>query len=196
MSENDLFNLTQAEAERLSDADLLEKISRTYKHIRIERVGGMLKARRPTSFHSGWLDGEYFALVRFWLGQAIPGAVCMPASAGFELPNGDIRSPDVSVLLPENPGFPELNSDEFPKATPDFVIEIRSPGDAQAEVREKMEMWIANGCRLGFLIDPTKRIALVYRPGIAAGEFPYDAVLSGQDVLPGFAICPARVDGR
>jgi Uma2 family endonuclease len=48
--------------------------------------------------------------------------------------------------------------------TPDFLIELKSDTDRLPVVREKMREWIANGSRLGWLINPDDRSVEIYRP--------------------------------
>src|SRR5207249_12132112 len=48
---------------------------------------------------------------------------------------------------------------------PDFVVELRSPSDRVADIEAKMEEYIANGSRLGWLLDPIENRAIIYRPG-------------------------------
>ena len=50
--------------------------------------------------------------------------------------------------------------------TPEFVIELRSDSDRLRTLREKMQEWIANGVRLGWLINPKDRTVEIYRPGV------------------------------
>ena len=46
---------------------------------------------------------------------------------------------------------------------------------------------MANGCRLGWLIDPEEEKAYVYRAeGAQRVVDSFDETLSGEDVLPGF----------
>jgi len=52
----------------------------------------------------------------------------------------------------------------FLRLTPAFVIELLSASDSLAEVKRKMEAWISNGAKLGWLIDPYSRNVLVYEP--------------------------------
>lgn len=47
---------------------------------------------------------------------------------------------------------------------PEFVVEVRSPGDRIRLLREKMEAYISNGVQLGWLIDPKERCVTIYRP--------------------------------
>jgi len=72
---------------------------------------------------------------------------------------------------------------------PDFVIELRSPSDRLTDVQEKMEEWMANGCQLGWLIDPVEEQAFVYRlsasPTRVVG---FENELAGEEVLPGFVL--------
>ena len=46
---------------------------------------------------------------------------------------------------------------KFIPLCPDFVIELLSPSDELADVHAKMAEYIANGARLGWLIDPEER---------------------------------------
>jgi Uma2 family endonuclease len=51
-----------------------------------------------------------------------------------------------------------------------------------------MDEYIANGARLGWLIDPIKRQVHIYRPGKAVERLDEPKTLSGEDVLPGFVL--------
>lgn len=72
--------------------------------------------------------------------------------------------------------LPELNDDQFLRLCaedqrekfyplcPDFVVELTSPSDRLTDVREKMPEWMANGCRLGWILHSRDREVYVYRP--------------------------------
>jgi Uma2 family endonuclease len=55
-------------------------------------------------------------------------------------------------------------------------------------LKEKMEEYIANGARLGWLIDPIERQVYVYRPDAEVEVLDDPATLSGDPVLPGFSL--------
>jgi len=57
-----------------------------------------------------------------------------------------------------------------------------------------MEEWMQADCRLGLLVDPVNKRVFVYRQKRAVEEVPYQTVISGEDVLTGFTVCPAEVD--
>jgi Uma2 family endonuclease len=63
-----------------------------------------------------------------------------------------------------------------------------SPSDSLEETQEKMQEYINNGVRLGWLINRKMRQVEIYRLGkpVEVLEFPQE--LSGEDVLPGFVL--------
>ena len=114
------------------------------------------------------------------------------SSAGFTLPNGAVRSPDASWVLKSR--LSELPDEQkqhgFALISPDFVVELRSPSDSFAAVRRKMEEYIENGVRLGWLIDTMdiRRRVYVYRPGAEVEVLEGPDSLSGDPELPGFTL--------
>ena len=89
------------------------------------------------------------------------------SSTGFKLPNGALRSPDASWI--SNSRLEALTSEQrsgFFKICPDFVIELRSSSDSLTELRAKMQEYMGNGARLGWLIDPlsSPKQVYIYRP--------------------------------
>ena len=52
----------------------------------------------------------------------------------------------------------------------------------------KMQEYIANGARLGWLINPQDRQVEIYRPGQQVEVLELPLTLSGEDVLPGFVL--------
>ncbi|NWF70852.1 MAG: Uma2 family endonuclease [Chloroflexi bacterium] len=82
------------------------------------------------------------------------------------------------------------DADNKPLAlVPDLVIEIVSPSDAWSEVDEKIELYLADGVRMVWVLDPQRRKGFVYTPESDTPRvLKGDALLSGGDVLPGFSI--------
>src|SRR5581483_11618039 len=76
----------------------------------------------------------------------------------------------------------------FVPLCPDFVLELRSPSDRLVELQEKMAEYLANGARLGWLIDPREARVHVYRPGRPVEVLQRPDRLSGEGVLPGFEL--------
>jgi Uma2 family endonuclease len=115
--------------------------------------------------------------------------VAFDSSAGFELPNGALRSPDVAWVARARLAAlaPEAKK-EFLPLCPDFVIELRSSTDRLKKLQEKLEEFIANGARLGWLIDPLARKVYVYRPRTAVEVLDKPKTLRGEPVLRGLKL--------
>jgi len=115
---------------------------------------------------------------------------CFDSSSLFSLPNGAKRSPDASWILrgrwEQIPEKERNQAERFEEICPDFVIELRSLSDRLPDLKEKMEEYIANGARLGWLLDPIDNFAIIYRPGQLPERIDKATILAGDSVLPGF----------
>ncbi len=169
----------------------LERLSNEHSGYRFERVNGELLVKSPVKKYSAYLESGYLLHAGKWAEKH--GAEVYGSQAGFKLPNGDVRSPDVSVLLRTHPSYGK-KIEEFISGPPNFLIETRSHSDSLSSLQEKMNMWIQNGCGLALLIDYKNRTVYTYRPGEPVKKHPYDATIHCDDVLPGFSVCPARLD--
>jgi Uma2 family endonuclease len=124
--------------------------------------------------------------VDIWNEQAGLGEV-FDSSGGFTLPNGAVRSPDVTWI--EKSKLEGISPDiAFPEVVPDFVIELRSKSDSLKTLRAKMEEYRSNGVRLGWLINPQQQQVEIYRLGQDVEILQSPTILSGEDVLPGFTL--------
>ena len=111
------------------------------------------------------------------------------SSVGFVLPNGATRSPDGSWVLREQmESISDKQLEKFLPLCPYFVIEILSPTDSLRLTLEKMEEYIANGAKLGWLINPRNKQVHVYRPGSDVEILEDPASVSGDPELPGFVL--------
>ncbi|MBN3945407.1 MAG: Uma2 family endonuclease [Nostoc sp. NMS7] len=157
--------------------------------LRFERnVNGTLETMPPTGGISGNREIKAGAYLFNWVESQNLGEVFGP-STGFRLANTAVRAPDAAFVakgrLPE--GW-DQQEDKFINLAPDFVIEIRSKNDSLAKLKAKMEEYISNGVQLGWLIDSKNQQALVYRRDGSITQYPATAILSGEDVVPGFTL--------
>jgi Uma2 family endonuclease len=67
-------------------------------------------------------------------------------------------------------------------------LELRSASDRLSDLQDKMEEYIANGARLGWLLVPQTRSVYVYRPGRTSQHMQEITPLSGDPELPGFVL--------
>jgi Uma2 family endonuclease len=115
--------------------------------------------------------------------------IAFDSNGGFKLPNGADRAPDASWIKIER--WNALTSEQrqkFLPLCPDFVVELRSPTDSLKTTQEKMQEYIDNGARLGWLIDQKNQRVEIYRQGQDVEILQSPASLSGEDVLPGFVL--------
>ncbi len=128
-----------------------------------------------------------------WL-AAVGGGELFDSSGGFRLPNGAVRSPDLSWIAQERlDQMTKKDWQSFLPLCPDFVLELRSRTDRLPTLQKKMAEYLANGARLGWLIDPLEEQVYVYRPGEKVEHLKSPATLSGEPVLAGFTLDLARV---
>ena len=108
--------------------------------------------------------------------------------AGFVLARDPdvVRGPDVSYVraerIPET-GIPEA----FWELTPDLAVEVVSPGDRAAEVREKVREYLAAGTSLVWEVYPTTREVVGHGPDGTARTYVGEDRLEDAEVLPGFS---------
>ena len=175
---------------RLTD-ELFEALSVANPVLRLERTSrGDLEIMAPAGAQSSSRNLQLTYQIANWSAHAGRGlGIAFDSSLGSILPNTAIRGPDAAwitqarwdALTPEQ-------REKYLDFCPDFVAELRSPSDRMNKLREKLREYIANGARLGWLIDPKSRTVEVYRPGRAVEVLAQPATLSGEDVLPGFVL--------
>ncbi|NMG21563.1 Uma2 family endonuclease [Brasilonema bromeliae] len=162
--------------------------------LRFERnADGTLETMPPTGGISGNREAKVITYLLTWVESQNLGEV-FSSSTGFRLPNTAVRSPDAAFVAKErlSEGWDE-QEDKFINLAPDFVIEIRSKNDSLEKLKAKMEEYITNGVKLGWLIDRQNQQALVYRLDGSITQYPATAILSGDDVVPGFTLPLAKL---
>ena len=152
------------------------------------RADGTIEFSEMTGGTTGRRNSELITELTLWNRKGRPGYV-FDSSTGFRLPNGAVRSPDAAWVRAEAwQALPAGQQEKFPPLCPDFVVELVSPSDTLTELAAKMLEYIANGCRLAWLIDPKTETARLYRAdGSVSVTKSFDETLSGEDVLPGFS---------
>lgn len=173
---------------KLTDEEFFE-LATANRDLRIERTSkGDLIIMPPTGGETGKQNADLTAELVIWNRQTKLGVV-FDSSTEFKLPKGSNRSPDVSWVRRERwEALPDIARKRFPPLCPDFVIELRSETDSLREVQEKMQEYVENGIRLGWLIDPKTKKVEIYRQGQDVEILQSPTTLSGEDVLPGFVL--------
>jgi Uma2 family endonuclease len=156
---------------------------------RFERTAeGEIIIMAPSGADSAFRDAEVCTQLGTWA-KAIGKGKVTGSSGGFILPNSANRAPDAAWITPEQMAAltPEQRK-KFLPICPFFLIEVKSPSDSLKTLQDKMDEYIANGCMLGWLIDPSKLQIHVYRPGQPVQVLDNPQTLSGEPELPGLVL--------
>ncbi|MEG3839484.1 Uma2 family endonuclease [Microcoleus sp. herbarium14] len=177
---NSIIQLTSEQFYQLCEENPDFKLERS--------ANGELIVMPPTGGETGKRNSKLNLQVGIWNEQTQLGEV-FDSSTGFTLPNKADRSPDASWV--EKSRWDALTPEQREKLIPlcpDFVIELVSPSDSLKKTQEKMQEYMENGCRLGWLINRKKREVEIYRPGRSVEILQSPQTVSGEDVLPGFVL--------
>jgi Uma2 family endonuclease len=177
----------------MSDQQFFE-LCQLNRDLRVERTSqGDLVIMPPTGGETGRMNFELTGFFGRWV-HADGTGVGFDSSIGFTLPNGATRSPDLAWVKRERwEGLTAEQRQQFPPLCPDFVMELRSPSDALEYVQAKMQEYLDNGARLGWLIDPVEKKVYIYRPQTPVACLDNPQTISGERVLPGFVLELGRV---
>lgn len=176
------------EKAQFSDEQFLE-ICQANRDLRLEKTAtGELIIMPPTGGETGKQNSGINAQLWLWNQQKKLGEV-FDSSTGFKLPNGSYRAPDAAWIPQEK--WNQLTLEQRKKLLPlcpDFAIELRSPSDNLQKIQNKMQEYLDNGMRLGWLIDSKGKQVEIYRQGEQKEVLDKPKSLSGENILPDFLL--------
>lgn len=170
----------------LSDEEF-ETLSETTEFAIVERNGeGTIIVNELSGAMTSSASSELSFQLGNWSRQHRLG-VALP-HCGFFLPDGSCLSPDLAyVTAKQKDALTREERDHFLRFAPVFVIELRSQSDKLADMEKKMEVWIANGVQLGWLVDPYAKQVHIYEPGQAPSVEAGSSV-AGSGPVDGFVL--------
>lgn len=121
------------------------------------------------------------------------GGKTFDSSCMFVLANGAKRSPDAAWIADNRWQTIPPAEKKFPRIAPDFVIELRFEADHLSVLQAKMQEYIDNGVRLGWLIDPLENRVHIYSSGKQPVVLEKPPTVSGGDILQGFELHLDRI---
>jgi Uma2 family endonuclease len=177
----------------VSDEELM-RLSACYKPYRIERnKEGEITIMSPTGGVGGNHEFLISAAFARWMDAGADGMSFSP-STGFHLPDGSCLSPDGSWISQQR--WETLTPEQqksYPPLCPDFLIEVRSQSDSRRSVEEKMQLWMENGAKLAWLIDPIACSVTIYREGAAEHTLIRPESVQGDPLIEGFLLRTSRL---
>ena len=176
------FKVTPEQFDQLADVEQWQRLELTQD--------GELIIMSPTGGEAGEKNFNLYLDLGNWNRQTRLGKA-FDSSTIFVLPSSARRSPDVSWI--ELTRWDTLTMKEklgFPPIAPDFVIELVSPSDIKnqryEDLQDKMQEYMDNGVKLGWLIEPSAKTVEIYRLGKQMEILNNPPTLSGENILPGF----------
>ncbi|GCL47105.1 Uma2 family endonuclease [Microcystis aeruginosa] len=176
------------ESWQLSDEQFFQ-LCQDNRDLRLERnAKGDLIIMPPTGGETSNSNAGITAQLWLWNNLHKLGVV-FDSSTGFKLPNGADRSPDAAwIPLEKWQALTPQQKERFLPLSPDFVIELMSASDNLETARKKMQEYLDNGTRLGWLINRKTRQVEIYRQGQAVEILTNPESLSGENILPEFSL--------
>ena len=114
------------------------------------------------------------------------GVVTSKIGVWIERDPDTVRAPDIAFFSAEqDPPGVEIPPG-YSQNVPVLVVEVRSPNDSLAYMREKALMWLRHGARMVWNVHPDARTVDVYRRGHPTITLAEGDELDGYDVIPGF----------
>ena len=160
----------------------LETVQSNYPDYQIELIEGDIVIMSPSGLESEEVGTEIARLLGNWVRPRKLGRV-IGSSAGFILPNSDLRAPDASFIKAEKL---KRTTENYAEVVPDLIFEVKSKNDSLKKLREKIEEFLSLGTTVGVLVDPRQRIMEVYRLEKETITLHDRDIFSAPEILPGW----------
>lgn len=162
----------------------LEKMQQQHPDFRMELVKGNIIVMSPSGYESDKVAAAMIGELHNWVRPRKLGRTAA-SSAGFRLPNSDLRVSDASFVLAERL---RCSPKSFAQLAPDLTVEVKSPSDNLEELRAKIKEFLSLGTKVGILLNPDERIVEVYNFGQEAIILHDGDVLTVPELLPGWKV--------
>lgn len=167
----------------------LEKLQAHHPDYRMELVEGEIVVMSPSGYESDEVAAEVIRVLGNWVRPRKLGRVAA-SSAGFRLPNSNVRAPDASFVAAERL---RLSPRSFAELAPDLIVEVKSPTDSLEDLEAKIAEFLALGTQAGILINPETQTVKIFRAEEAPITLTNDDRLTLPDLLPGWEVAVAEL---
>ncbi len=132
-------------------------------------------------------------LLRNWLDtRPLPRGDVFSGEAGFRFSPTSSVGVDVAYAPPEVVAAQD-DDEALIIGVPLLAVEILSPSDKHEETTEKVEVYLAAGVKLVWLVDPDFRTVQVFQPGQEPEMFNIHHTLNADPHLPGLTVAVAAI---
>ena len=114
--------------------------------------------------------------------------------AGLPYRMGRCLSPDASWVSYERwNALTDKQQASYAPLCPEFLIEILSASDSLKILQAKMDVWMANGAKLAWLVDPYGATIAIYRAGAAPEVLQKPDSIEAGEPVAGFRLTTSRL---
>jgi Uma2 family endonuclease len=171
---------TRARRKRFTEQDLLQMPNDGRKY---ELIRGRLRTV-PTGARHGEIVSGIIARLH---AAKTPTVALYSESVGFRMRNGNVRSPDASIMRRER--LPEgVSPDAFVEGAPDLAVEVVSPSERDTELLQKVAEYFESGAREVWLLFPDRQQVYRYTAPLEMQILNADDTLTGGELLPDFQV--------
>jgi Uma2 family endonuclease len=174
-----------AVAEKLITADEFFQMPEPADGSKQELVKGVIVTVAQPGFRHGEVQTTIAFILKSFLKSHPIGRVIVESGVRTDHDPDSVRGPEVSFW-----SFERLPAEQrpigYPEVAADLCVEVRSPSQSRRELREKVREYLANGVRMVWVVEADDQTVTVYRQPGEGRIFSEDAILTGEDVIPGF----------
>lgn len=156
---------------------------------RTELVRGRVVREPAAGFEHGRITAIVGSILTRFVGERNLGVV-VGAETGFVLAEDPpiVRAPDAAFVATARLPVGTTSIKGFARLAPDLAVEIVSPSNSAADIRDKVRDYLDAGVRLVWVLEPRDRAVAVHRSGQERVVLRSDDALDGDDVLPGLRV--------
>lgn len=191
--------MTPPQAERVAEREgmALDEFMRRQDEAPFEIIEGQVIEMSPSAFGSG--DAASLLMEALFAYSASIQRLRIYSDTTFVLPTVNIqnwvvgsRIPDVMVYNRERiktyrADHPDWRATPL-RLVPDLAVEVVSPTDRLPKAWRKASIYLEDGVRLVWVINPMREVVTIFADGEAPITLDKHGVLGGGDVLPGLAL--------
>ncbi len=112
---------------------------------------------------------------------------------GFRLGIDHCFEPDISFVSRRRMKVILPDRGELFHGAPDMAVEVLTPADSITQTERKLQLCLAFGSSLAWMVDPKTQTVRVYRPSEETKTVRGNCFLTGSSFLPGFRISLGRL---
>ena len=152
-----------------------------------ELIDGVIVRMSPAGGVHGFLESRLALSVGGFIEDMRVG-LCMVGAVGIYIRRDPDRVRGADLAFWSNAKLPDGPPPGFIEVAPDLVVEILSPTDRWAEMRQKIDDYFSIGVGELWIVDPEEETIFVYRSATPRAALRRGDTLVGSGSLTGFTL--------